>query len=533
MLGCAWLCLWIDGHFGPLTVKCCQYHLKRRGFLAGPLDANFDAKTIQALQRFLGLTGNWVDGCFGMQTVGKLQAFLAQSKPVHAHLSILRVAHDGQAYSLEEFKHWYGNQWQQRWDASSNVPTMGTPPRGLSVAGVSKSLAQKALNELMPHFRALGNVIEVGMDIDMKQQRWQVRRAAAGELHDFPQMHALIKDAHRQFCLQGICLRRPLEEDRINVTCRWYSQGVRLKFHVDRKQWYEADVYGCVLANTSQEVLEFHRKHNREYLRYPTDEHPGVIYRQTGEARFDWSHGVARLRQGERVSVSWRWFKKECKVPGCPDTVRPEDSMSSIDETVIDGGGSIISGHSFETATSGLSMLSADGPRCLLAGTVLPCSPVHYKSVEAFSEGDIVVSSDATLLTITSIKVHAENPQPCVTLCSGDITNCFSESHRVSIQRAGKQQAVKASTLRPGDDVFISGGATQKLSTVTHFIQTCPVYELTLHPDLPIESYNMPHGSILTHGRGMRRSHRPPLPRGELNATIPDTESELGFSTYM
>jgi len=105
------------------------------------------------------------------------------------------------------------------------------------------------------------------------------------------------------------------------MVCGWYDPGVGLKFHVDRKQWYDTDVYGCVLENTSQEVLEFHRKLGGNYSRYATEEHPGIVYRQTGQALFDWLHGVARLRKGERFSVSWRWFKKTCRFPVDPFVV--------------------------------------------------------------------------------------------------------------------------------------------------------------------------------------------------------------------
>ena len=101
----------------------------------------------------------------------------------------------------------------------------------------------------------------------------------------------------------------------------------------------------------------------------------------------------------------------------------------------------------------------------------------------------------------------------------------------MSIWRAGRRQAVKAETLRRGDDVFMFGGETQKLSDVTPFMQTCRVYEVMFHPDLPVASYTVLPGAILTHGRGIRRSHKQHASfRAGQPSGIPDTDSEWGFA---
>lgn len=170
-----------------------------------------------------------------------------------------------------------------------------------------------------------------------------------------------------------------------------------------------------------------------------------------------------------------------------------------------DCSGSAISKLSFQTASSDLSILSADGLRCFLPSTLLPCSRGNYRSVDSFNVGDVVLSAAGALLKITSFKVLDEASQKCVTLCAGDVTSKFTQSHRVSILRAGERQAVKAETLRPGDDVYMSGLKTQKLSEVTFFMQECPVYEFMFAPDYPVESYTMLPGAILTHGRRTRR----------------------------
>lgn len=84
--------------------------------------------------------------------------------------------------------------------------------------------------------------------------------------------------------------------------------------------------------------------------------------------------------------------------------------------------------------------------------------------------------------------------------------------------------------MRIGDDVVMSGGKTQKLSDVKFFNRECHVYEFMFEPDVPVESFPVPPASILTHGRGIRRSHK----RASLNkfeaSSMPDTEWE--FAEY-
>mmetsp|Transcript_15774 Transcript_15774/g.49637 ORF Transcript_15774/g.49637 Transcript_15774/m.49637 type:complete len:99 (-) Transcript_15774:27-323(-) len=73
---------------------------------------------------------------------------------------------------------------------------------------------------------------------------------------------------------------------------------------------FEEDVYGCVLLNTSDRVLEFQQttRSGKVLRSFRMDERPGACFRQRGEARYSWSHGLEPLESGERFSVTWRWF---------------------------------------------------------------------------------------------------------------------------------------------------------------------------------------------------------------------------------
>jgi hypothetical protein len=226
-----------------------------------------------------------------------------------------------------------------------------------------------------------------------------------------------------------------------------------------------------------------------------------------------------------------------------------------VDDSELDCAASAISDSSFVSASSGKSMLSADGPRCFLPNTLLPCPPGNYQNVNNFKKGDVVLSAEGKELKIKVFKVHDVALQKCVELCAGDVTNCFTASHRVSVSRARTQQAAKAETLRLGDDIFTSGGETQKLDAIKPFEKEIPVYEFVFEPDDRVESFQIASGAILTHGRSHKpnrashtRSHKPrsetqpekstPNPGNRQphqpgkgpSSSIPDTDSDLGFA---
>mmetsp|Transcript_119688 Transcript_119688/g.383265 ORF Transcript_119688/g.383265 Transcript_119688/m.383265 type:complete len:110 (+) Transcript_119688:417-746(+) len=69
---------------------------------------------------------------------------------------------------------------------------------------------------------------------------------------EFPHLRRLLVAAMRALGRDG-----DLAESHLNVMCRLYSPGDGLPLHFDRKTMFCEDVYGCVLQNTSDRVLEF------------------------------------------------------------------------------------------------------------------------------------------------------------------------------------------------------------------------------------------------------------------------------------
>jgi len=223
-----------------------------------------------------------------------------------------RIAHDGYAYTRSEFMLW--QPWA--WEHAVRTQASPEPPPGLLSAKVPLPLVSHALAEIEPHlFRddwVPGlNVFELGLSFykgDYKNvggNDWRAATVRGPALASFPCLQNLIMVSTEKLhaTWKG--------ELRLNVICRLYKAESIIVIHSDKQDWFEEDVYGCVLKNTSDRVLQFHEVNSacgHALKCYFSDEQPGACFLQRGEARFLWKHGLAPLTSGERVSVTWRWF---------------------------------------------------------------------------------------------------------------------------------------------------------------------------------------------------------------------------------
>lgn len=180
-------------------------------------------------------------------------------------------------------------------------------PLGLSVGTIGPSLIAAVLDEVKPHLpatdgrRELATIMfEVGWSYLETTKRCAMRRAA--NLEDFPCLRELL-----DVVMMTLDAEQSLNESRLNIICRRYMPGHGLAPHRDEPDMFEEDVYGCVLENTSGSVLEFTKKEEGKIFRI--NERPGTCVRQSGPARFDWTHGIGKLEVGERFSVTWRWIR--------------------------------------------------------------------------------------------------------------------------------------------------------------------------------------------------------------------------------
>ena len=231
-----------------------------------------------------------------------------------------RIARDGFPYTRSEFQEFYANRAQssRAWENAFLMNRAAEPPPGLGRAHVDKSFTDGALAEIMPRLprsspACYPNVLEVGWSYfnadcqDLGTNQWCPTTISGPPLSDFPCLRQLINCVMHE--LDGPTWALPTE--KLNVICTLYGVGEGITMHVDTIDLFEENVYGCILRNTSDRVLEFHkmaRADDSVHHCYIPKEVPGTCFVLGGSARYEWTHGVAPLRFGERISVTWRSF---------------------------------------------------------------------------------------------------------------------------------------------------------------------------------------------------------------------------------
>lgn len=192
------------------------------------------------------------------------------------------------------------------------------PPLGLAEARIDRAIAAAALEEVRPmlaqhsqqskHNMLASDMFEAGWSY-LKTTRDCALRPAT-PLAELPRLSQLL-----QKVMTALGNEDQLAEFRLSVICRRYSIGQGLALHQDLPEMFEEAIYGCILENTSNQVLQFCRNGRQtspDMLEvYSIEESPGTCFRQSGPARFEWKHGVERLSSGERFSVTWRWIRRD------------------------------------------------------------------------------------------------------------------------------------------------------------------------------------------------------------------------------
>ena len=147
-------------------------------------------------------------------------------------------------------------------------------------------------------------MFEIGTSFATWEKKWSLEQAQS--IDDFPKLQAMLLEAMRMLTGQKNLSQEDPGGSSLNAICRMYSKDQGIPMHSDRQGdfGFTEDVFGCILANTSDQVLEFE---GPDFL-YWLDESPGVCLHQKGEARYKWKHGVPPLSRGTRISVLWRWF---------------------------------------------------------------------------------------------------------------------------------------------------------------------------------------------------------------------------------
>mmetsp|Transcript_28669 Transcript_28669/g.65028 ORF Transcript_28669/g.65028 Transcript_28669/m.65028 type:complete len:231 (+) Transcript_28669:104-796(+) len=178
-------------------------------------------------------------------------------------------------------------------------------PEGLDFGEVSSELLGPAVDELAralpvkPNSHGNSDMLDLQWSFTAVERHGELR--VKRPLREFPAVATVISAASAALGVSDLGLQS------LNVICRRYRPGQRIAFHIDRPELFDEPIYGCVLATTSRSGLEF--RHPGGQI-FSLSESPGTVFRQMGDSRYVWSHGIDDVT-AERLSVTWRWVQPE------------------------------------------------------------------------------------------------------------------------------------------------------------------------------------------------------------------------------
>jgi len=106
--------------------------------------------------------------------------------------------------------------------------------------------------------------------------------------------------------------------------------------------------------------------------------------------------------------------------------------------------------------------------------------------------GDRVEAEGGEGIAVLSIDRHeAGEPVQVVRLKAGDSTLEVTDSHRIAVERRGKNQTLRAKDLEIGDIVRCSRGINKHLDEISKTKVPIEVVEVKFRPDKAVEVFNM------------------------------------------
>ena len=132
------------------------------------------------------------------------------------------------------------------------------------------------------------------------------------QLEQLPRLEALLHAAMAVVQWPNVTSASALKRRGLNVILRRYSVGQRLGYHKDAIGLFDEPIWGCVLRSGGA-GLRFRRDGSTDRRDdYCLNEQPGLSFLMTGEARYDWLHGVEDCGANvKRISVTLRWFRDD------------------------------------------------------------------------------------------------------------------------------------------------------------------------------------------------------------------------------
>ena len=109
--------------------------------------------------------------------------------------------------------------------------------------------------------------------------------------------------------------------DNIQITIRRYKKGQGIGPHVDRTDKFTDRIFTVVVHSIPNKGLIFTRQDGCEYQVPEVD---GLIEIQTGDSRYKFTHKLNPLEFGNRISITWRFFREDYLSKWRPSNLKRE-----------------------------------------------------------------------------------------------------------------------------------------------------------------------------------------------------------------
>lgn len=215
---------------------------------------------------------------------------------------------------------------------------------------------------------------------------------------------------------------------------------------------------------------------------------------------------------------------------------RPGDSISNMEEAsgvmfmstansdVTSAWGSA-DGLTSTTERSEVTLISASGPNCFPAGSLLKSPSGMYVPVQDVVEGSWVVSSDGECLKTLQARRHESGDdgfnifELATASAKLEVTGC----HRILTATGNK----RADALGAGEEVVVTGGVVETLLCARPSMKKIDVYEFTFFPNMPVEAWPPVHSCILSMATPPERQRATPPERQRRRTRRPGMNRRL------
>lgn len=156
---------------------------------------------------------------------------------------------------------------------------------------------------------------------------------------------------------------------------------------------------------------------------------------------------------------------------------------------------------------SSTSVLSGAGPKCYYPKTSFRCPNGAFAAVEDIDLDDVLVAYDGVPVTVVRAIRHESEDRELIKLKTTESSAIITSDHPIMVPRGQSQQSVPAGHLKIGDTILCASGE-QQLVDLERWVENTPVFQLSFHPDVPIETFQTMGEPILTKGSKIAKTRR-------------------------